>query len=150
MDPSYLLKPLTVADLPGLLQLDTLCYGGYWGEQGYRDELNRSNSVVLGIFHRNSLIGFGILWCIEEEGHIISLAVDPDYRRQGLGESLLKALLKTALDRQCAWATLEVRESNLPARCLYEKFGFILLGERKHYYHDTNENALIYWKKPLS
>lgn len=150
MDPNYLLRSLTIEDLPALLRLDTLCYGGHWAEQGYRDELTRSNSVVLGIFDHNSLIGFGILWCVAEEGHIISLAVDLEYRRQGIGQSLVETLLKAALDRQCAWATLEVRESNLPARRLYEKLGFILLGERKHYYHDTNENALIYWKKPLS
>lgn len=145
----YTIRSLTLDHLPWLLDLDQICYGGHWGEQGYRSELTRDSSLVLGGFESSNLIGFGILWRVLEEAHIISLAVHPHHRRQGIARSLLQGLLKEADHQGCAWATLEVRESNHPARNLYESAGFQLLGRRQRYYEDTGEDALIYWKKPL-
>lgn len=145
----YSIIPLTLDHLSLLLDLDQICYGGHWGEQGYTAELTRDSSLVLGSFHDSDLIGFGILWRVLEEAHIISLAVHPDHRRQGIARSLLGALLQNAHDQGCDWATLEVRESNRPAQSLYESTGFKLLGRRQRYYDDTGEDALIYWKKPV-
>ena len=66
-----------------------------------------------------------------------------------LGERLLIALLDLALDRRATEATLEVRLSNLPARRLYEKYGFRPVGIRPRYYSDNNEDALIMTTEPL-
>jgi hypothetical protein len=65
------------------------------------------------------------------------------WRRQGIGERLLLALLDLAAARGAHEATLEVRPSNLPARRLYEKYGFKVVGVRPRYYSDNNEDALI-------
>lgn len=145
----YTLQVLTRDHLSAVLELDRVCFGGHWGEQGYLSELTRETSLVLGAFHRSDLIGFGILWRVLEEAHIISLAVHPEHRRRGVARFILEALLDEAHRCGSAWATLEVRESNSPARRLYETCGFQLLGLRKRYYEDTGEDALIYWKKPL-
>ncbi len=135
--------------LESLLELDQICYGGYWSLGSYEVELKRPNSYVIGGFpsHSNGLVGFGILWHILNEAHIISLAVHPDYRRQGLARQLVTYLLHIAIDLQSEWATLEVRVSNVAAQSLYEDLGFVLLGKRKKYYSDPEEDALIYWKK---
>ncbi|MEN9230665.1 MAG: ribosomal protein S18-alanine N-acetyltransferase [Thermostichus sp. DG02_5_bins_236] len=145
------------ATLPQLLQLDWLCFGGYWGEQSYRTELERPSSIVLGAFLEEealkpsssgrNLIGFGILWHIEDEAHIISLAVHPEHQRRGLGRRILLELLNQARNLGCAWATLEVKASNRAALHLYESVGFQKLGERKGYYN--GEDAWVYWKKPI-
>ncbi|MEK0181142.1 ribosomal protein S18-alanine N-acetyltransferase [Microcoleus anatoxicus] len=96
-----------------------------------------------------TLIGIGCLWAILEEAHIIMLAIHPQFQRQGLGQALLLALLKSACDRQLERATLEVRESNLAAVSLYKKFGFKEAGRRKRYYEDTGEDALVMWRSGL-
>ncbi|MEN9241441.1 MAG: ribosomal protein S18-alanine N-acetyltransferase [Thermostichus sp. DG02_3_bins_51] len=136
--------------------MDQLCFGGHWGEQSYRAELERNCSIVLGAFlgenlqpnsFSKNLVGFGILWCIEDEAHIISLAVHPDHQRRGLGKRILIELLNQARDFGCAWATLEVKASNQSAIHLYESVGFQRLGERKGYYN--GEDAWVYWKKPI-
>ncbi len=172
---SYRLQVLDITALPQLLELDRRCYGGHWGEQGYRAELERPTSTVVGVVAEpvavaascgsgrtefslpspdlatqttQALVGFGILWRIEEEAHIISLAVDPDHRRQGLGRRILEALLDQARAAGCRWATLEVRASNYPAIRLYESAGFQRLGRRKGYYNN-GEDGLVYWKKPI-
>jgi [ribosomal protein S18]-alanine N-acetyltransferase len=95
------------------------------------------------------LIGVGCLWAILEEAHIIMLAIHPSFQRQGLGQALLWALLKSAHDRQLERSTLEVRDSNLAAVSLYKKFGFKEAGRRKRYYEDTGEDALVMWRSGL-
>jgi len=96
------------------------------------------------------LIGIGCLWAILEEAHITMLAIHPQFQRQGLGQALLWALLKSACDRQLERSTLEVRDSNLAAVCLYKKFGFKEAGRRKRYYQDTGEDALVMWHNSLA
>ena len=98
---------------------------------------------------RPMLIGVGCLWAILEEAHIIMLAIHPQFQRQGLGQALLLALLKSAHDRQLERSTLEVRDSNLAAVSLYKKFGFKEAGRRKRYYEDTGEDALVMWRSGL-
>ncbi|MFQ3583656.1 MAG: ribosomal protein S18-alanine N-acetyltransferase [Cyanobacteriota bacterium] len=153
---TYRLEVLDSTALPQLLQLDQLCFGGHWGEQGYQTELERPSSIVLGAFLKEewfpnssgqNLVGFGILWRIEEEAHIISLAVHPAHQRRGLGRTILLELLHQARSLGCAWATLEVKASNQAALHLYESVGFQKLGERKGYYN--GEDAWVYWKKPI-
>ena len=85
-----------------------------------------------------------------DEAHITTFAVDPDWRRQGIGERLLLALLDIANDRNAHEATLEVRLSNLAARRLYEKYGFRPVGLRPRYYSDDNEDALIMTTEALA
>jgi ribosomal-protein-alanine N-acetyltransferase len=85
-----------------------------------------------------------------DEGHIITFAVHPRWRRQHIGERLLIAFLDLALDRGAHEAMLEVRLSNLPARRLYEKFGFRPVGLRPRYYSDNGEDALIMTTEPLA
>jgi ribosomal-protein-alanine N-acetyltransferase len=98
---------------------------------------------------QNSLLGLGCFWSILEEAHITILAVHPDYQRQGLGQLLLYALLRDAIQLKLEWATLEVKPSNQAARSLYQKFGFTEAGRRRRYYKDTGEDALILWRKGL-
>jgi ribosomal-protein-alanine N-acetyltransferase len=78
-----------------------------------------------------------------DEAHVTTFAVDPRWRRRGVGEQLLLALLDLAVARRAREATLEVRLSNMPARRLYEKYGFKPVGIRPRYYSDNGEDALI-------
>ncbi len=95
------------------------------------------------------LLALGCLWTVLEEAHITILMVDPDYRRQGLGQALLWALLWASWRRSMAWITLEVRPSNAGAIALYTQFGFESIGHRRRYYHHPEEDALILWRRGL-
>ena len=165
------IKHLAPEHLPCAVELDRLCFGGLWAIEGYRRELDSPNSDLLGLWLRETadcesgqnragqgapplqisptLIGVGCLWAILEEAHIIMLAIHPSFQRQGLGQALLWALLKSACDRQLERSTLEVRSSNLAAVDLYKKFGFKEAGRRKRYYEDTGEDALVMWRSGL-
>lgn len=155
------LKPVTPNLLPAVVELDKLCFGGLWTLEGYQRELNSPNSDLLVLlpdaeqgsrgerekveFKISTIFGIGSLWAILEEAHITMLAVHPDYRHQGFGQVLLLSLLVKAKQRGLERATLEVRISNQAALSLYEKFGFRIAGQRRGYYQDTGEDALILW-----
>ena len=78
-----------------------------------------------------------------DEGDIGNVAVAPDSRRRGIGAALLKALFAESERRGAAVLQLEVRESNLAARRLYEKNGFEIVGKRKNYYEKPAEDAIL-------
>jgi ribosomal-protein-alanine N-acetyltransferase len=146
------IQSLTLEHLNDLLELDQACFNGWWTIEGYRRELESPNSHFLGLFSpfsSSGLLGMGCFWSILEEAHITILAVHPEYHRQGLGQALLYALLKTASDRGLERATLEVRVSNQMAISLYQKFGFKTAGRRPRYYKDNDEDALILWLSDL-
>ncbi len=154
------LIPLSADLLPAAVALDQRCFGGLWTLEGYRRELESPNSEMFVIKPSPSeaadsesrppaLLGLGCYWAILEEAHITILAIAPEYQRQGLGQTLLLALLASAHQRGLERATLEVSESNPAALALYQKYGFTEVGRRRRYYAATGEDALILWQGKL-
>jgi len=84
-----------------------------------------------------------VLWFIIDEAHIATIAVHPDYRRQGIGEQVLLHALLAVQDEGARRAFLEVRAGNAAAQALYEKYGFIVDGRRLKYYRDNDEDAIL-------
>lgn len=91
------------------------------------------------------IIGYFGMWIISDEGHILNIAIDPKYRGKGYGNDLLIELIKIAKENLVNKLTLEVRETNDPAKNLYKKYNFKVLGRRKDYYREPTEDALIMW-----
>jgi ribosomal-protein-alanine N-acetyltransferase len=72
----------------------------------------------------------------------VTIAVRPDCRGRGLGELLLIGALDLAVALRASTVFLEARVSNLAAKRMYEKYGFVLNRIRKAYYSDNGEDAL--------
>ncbi len=144
------LRPVDKTWLNAIVQLDQLCFGGLWSIDSYQREIDSPNSELIALVtDDNQLIGLGCFWAILDEAHITIVAVHPDYRRRGLGQLIVFALLDRARQRDLKRATLEVRISNHSAVTLYKKFQFSIAGQRKRYYTDTGEDALILWRGEL-
>jgi ribosomal-protein-alanine N-acetyltransferase len=135
---------MTLADLDAVHAIERASFSVPWPDDAYRNELltNRLASYVVARAGED-IVGFGGLWVMVDEAHITTFAVDPRWRRRGVGVWMLLALLERALARHAREATLEVRLSNMPARRLYEKYGFRPVGLRPNYYTDDGEDALI-------
>lgn len=138
------IEPMTLADLGEVHRIESASFSAPWPDEAYRSELtgNRLASYLV-VRIDVEVIGFGGIWMMVDEAHITTFAIDPAWRRQRLGETLLMALIDLAMARRAREATLEVRLSNVPARRLYEKFGFRPVGLRPRYYSDNGEDALI-------
>jgi ribosomal-protein-alanine N-acetyltransferase len=101
--------------------------------------------ILLVIESDEQVRGFMVGHFTGTDWEIENIVIQPDWQRRGLGAQLLCGFLDLA--RQCASAQavyLEVRESNVAARKLYEKMGFAQIGQRKAYYHQPPEDALIF------
>ena len=90
------------------------------------------------------VLGFLVSICIPEDWEIESVVVDEAERRCGVGSLLMHELIQRAAGAGACALTLEVRESNVPARQLYEKNGFVRESRRKNYYQGPLEHALLY------
>jgi ribosomal-protein-alanine N-acetyltransferase len=91
----------------------------------------------------STVVGYGGFWVLYDEAHISTLAVETAWRQQGIGELLLLTMLERAVELRARVATLEVRTSNIPAQNLYHKYNFQMVGLRRRYYSDNNEDAFI-------
>ncbi|MBQ1437954.1 MAG: ribosomal protein S18-alanine N-acetyltransferase [Ruminococcus sp.] len=110
--------------------------------------------IGLAIFFDNNIAIVNIVSCplgigmsvVIDEGYIFNVAVNADFRRKGVGTALINELVTYGKKNNLCFITLEVRESNQAAISLYSDFGFIRVGERKNYYSDPAENAILMTK----
>ena len=124
------------------------CFGvDAWSEKSVASELSNKLSLWLVAVDGDRVAGYVGSQTVCDETDMMNVAVTADYRRQGLGEKLVLALVEElkAMGSQCL--TLEVRDSNTPARTLYEKLGFQQIGLRKNYYRNPKEDAYILRKE---
>jgi ribosomal-protein-alanine N-acetyltransferase len=144
------IEPMTLDDLEHVHAIERASFFPTWPDDAYRNELT-TNKLATYIVARlqDVVVGFAGLWLMVDEAHVTTFAVDPAWRRRGVGERMLLALLDVAVARRAREATLEVRLSNMAARCLYEKYGFRPVGVRPRYYTDNGEDALIMTTEPL-
>jgi [ribosomal protein S18]-alanine N-acetyltransferase len=148
--PVLLIRPMRIGDLAAVQLIERASFSTPWPSSAYRQELetNRLAQYLVALMG-DEIVAYGGIWLMVDEAHITTFAVHPRYRRRRIGERLILALLDLARERMAREATLEVRLSNLPARRLYEKYGFRPVGIRPRYYSDNNEDALIMTTEPL-
>ena len=145
------IEPMRIEDLVVVHAIERASFAAPWPANAYRSELE-SNRLAHYLVARadDEIVGYGGMWLMVDEAHITTFAIHPAWRRQRIGERLLLAFLDLAIDRRAREATLEVRLSNLPARRLYEKYGFRPVGLRPRYYSDDDEDALIMTTEALT
>lgn len=141
------LRTLSKSDAPMLAVLEKECFSCPWSEESFFECLGNERFYFVGLFENDELVGYGGLATVLDEGDVANIAVRSDKRGQGFGKMLLNALCDEAEKRGVVYLHLEVRESNAPARHLYESFGFTIDGIRKNYYAKPQENAVLMTKK---
>ena len=128
-------------------ELEKLCFSLPWDEASVAGELTNPLSLWLVAEDNGVLAGYVGSQSVLGEADMMNLAVKPDYRRRGIGEALVLALVDGLKAQEVSSLTLEVRASNEPAIALYEKLGFYQVGRRPGYYRSPREDALILRKE---
>lgn len=139
-------RQMAPSDVPDVAALERECFDSPWSQEAFFAEVRKTNDVVLVAVERGELVGYGIAWIVLEEVHVVNLAVDPSWRRSGIGRRILAALLGAGAQRGAEVATLEVRSRNLAAQRLYESVGFRTVAIRKRYYRDPEDDAVVMLK----
>jgi ribosomal-protein-alanine N-acetyltransferase len=140
------LVPMRRRHLRSVLRIESQVYPRPWSLGLFMSELAlRSSRAYYVARIAGVVVGYGGLMVSVDDGHITTLAVDPEWHRNKLGTRLMLALARDAIARGVVGLTLEVRVGNVAAQQLYRQFGFVPAGIRKNYYVETNEDALVMW-----
>lgn len=127
-----------------VLNIESRVYPRPWSASLFLSELSqkatRSYTVAK---HRGEVVGYIGMMYAAREAHVTNVAVDPQVHGYKVGTRLMLGAILEALARGCHTLSLEVRVSNHAAQAMYEKFGFQIVGRRKGYYVETNEDAFI-------
>ncbi len=135
-------------DIPAMVEIENRCFSRPNTEESFRREIEDNPDMDYALAEVDGKpAGYAGLWRVAGEGHINNVAVDPGYRKQGIGTEIIKKLMDDARKEGIKEFTLEVRPSNEAAIALYRKFGFDSEGRRKAYYQDNGEDALIMWRR---
>ena len=129
-----------VAQVAGL---EKLCFSDPWSEKSVASELENELALWLVALEGETVAGYIGSQTVLGETDMMNVAVRPDYRRRGIGEQLVNALVEQLKGLDSHSLTLEVRVSNAPAIALYQKLGFEIAGRRRNYYRNPREDALI-------
>jgi len=140
-------RSMTETDVAAVAALEKVCFSMPWSERSIAAELNNPLSLWLVAVDGDDLAGYVGSQSVMGEADMMNLAVSPLYRRQGVGEHLVKALVQRLRENAVSCLTLEVRASNDSAIHLYDKLGFVQVGRRPGYYSNPKEDALILRKE---
>ena len=141
------IRKMTDREVPQVAELEKLCFAMPWSEKSVAGELDNPLALWLVVMEGDRLAGYVGSQTVMDETDMMNLAVAPQFRRQGVGETLVNALVASLKELGSRCLTLEVRDSNGPARALYAKLGFVEVGRRRGYYRDPREDALILRKE---
>lgn len=138
------IEPMRHAHIPAIMEIEREAFTTPWTAEMFRQEvednrLSRSYVAMAG----DRLVGYLVAWFLNNEVHLLNVAVAASDQRRGTGRRMLQFLLDTAASEKKEIITLEVRESNRVAIELYRSFGFSRIGVRSQYYQDDKEDAVL-------
>lgn len=142
----YLIRKMTGRDLDEIMLIEMESFSLPWTRKSYENELSNQYATYMVADYEGEVAAYGGIWVVLEEAHITNVAVAGKHRGQGIGSTLLHALVNTARRKKASRVFLEVRASNGPALKLYSNQGFAPTGVRKQYYDDNNEDAIVMMK----
>lgn len=145
------IREMAEHDLDAVRRIEEVAYGtDAWSRRTLEDELvNGFSSYLVAEAPNGRIAGFAGVWFMRDQLHLVTIAVDPPFQRLGVAARLLLACLELARKAEMPSVVLEVRESNVGAQALYERFGFRRLGKLRKYYKDDGEDALVMETPPL-
>lgn len=141
------IRTMCSEDVSQIAALEAACFSMPWSENSISYELSNPLSLWLVACDSDHVVGYIGSQTVIDETDIMNVAVDSEYRRNGIGQKLLCELIRQLMQKNVKAISLEVRASNDTAISLYRKFGFETVGRRPGYYRMPKEDALILRKE---
>lgn len=146
MQSDIVIKPAERDDLAVLISRDADCFphdSDRWDEAIFSHQLPDDGHVFLVLKESGVTYGYICMSLVLDEAELNRIAVFPEARGRNLSPLLFDAARAVITELGAETVYLEVRESNAPARGLYEKLGFLTVGKRKNYYKNEREDAIL-------
>jgi ribosomal-protein-alanine N-acetyltransferase len=137
------IRAMAAADLPAVMDIENRSFASPWLEEMFLAEIQGPVSSAIVAVEEGRIVGYATYRVILDEGHLMNLAIHPDFRGGQRGKTLLAHVIAEARRQGAEFMFLEVRESNYKAQQLYRGFGFYPIGRRRNYYSDNGEDAIV-------
>jgi [ribosomal protein S18]-alanine N-acetyltransferase len=138
--------PMRRRHLRSVMRIEEECYPRPWSATLFLSELaQRTSRYYRAATVGPMVVGFAGLMVVEDEGHVTTVTVDPQWQHRGVGTLLMLDLARAAPGLDVRHLTLEVRAGNDAAQGMYRRFGFAPAGLRRNYYAETGEDAIVMW-----
>lgn len=137
------IEKMTSSHIEEIANLEKECFSSPWSADGLKSELDNNFARFYVAFSGEKIAGYIGSHNVLGEVYITNVAVFSEFRRKGIGKTLVEFLVDEMKKENADFVTLEVRKSNLNAISLYEKCGFEKVGERKNFYEKPIEDAIL-------
>jgi ribosomal-protein-alanine N-acetyltransferase len=141
------IREMKLEDVPHVAAIEQLCFSAPWNENMIISSWESRLSCWLIAEIDGCVAGYVGSEAVLDSADMMNIAVAPAYRKRGIAEALIKALVEHLQQRDILFLLLEVRVSNAPAIALYNKLCFEQVGRRPRYYTNPREDALILRKE---
>lgn len=140
---SVMIREMSAEDVREVLDIEKASYTMPWSETSFLSEIYSRHSITRVAEFNEKIVSYICVKKVADEGHLLNLAVHPDYRGRGIARMLFNDAVEDLQDGNCRFLYLEVRVSNNAAIKMYTDLNFKVVGTRKDYYIRPTENALI-------
>ena len=145
---SITITPMMKEDMEQVLAIERASFSQPWSRNLFLSEFRSSSvsTLLVALWGDSALrqvVGYIVYWKVEDEMHILNLAVMPAFRRRRIARLLVLSGIRRASKRGASRAFLEVRASNAAAQKLYSALGFTGSFVRRNYYDEPIEDAVI-------
>lgn len=137
------IREMELEDIEQVAEIEKAVFSSPWSSQSFESFIKGALGQFFVAETGNEIIGYCGAYKILPEAEITNVAVSDEYRRMGVAQKLIEEQLGVLKSHNTESVFLEVRESNMPARKLYEKEGFKIIATRKNYYEKPKENAVV-------
>lgn len=157
MQQTFALREFAERDLQSVVHINSVCLPENYSDYFFLDLFRRFPEAFVVAEENGNVVGY-IMCRIEvglsnfgfggfmKKGHVVSVAVMPEYRRKGIGEALINKAMEGMRVYNAKQCFLEVRVTNSTAVELYKKLGFQVTRTIRGYYAD-GEDAYVMSKK---
>jgi ribosomal-protein-alanine N-acetyltransferase len=138
------IRPMAYRDLGAVMAVENASFAAPWRMSSYARAVGERGHSFFVAEMDGGLVGYSGLWAEGDRAHIAKVAVHEDYRRRGIGSTLLEHLIDHSLRLGLTRMYLEVRRSNVAAQQMYRRFGFQFERVQPGAYPDDGEDAFIF------
>lgn len=139
-----IITPMEAFHLQAVCEIEAAAFSTPWSQNMFSMSIADADnqSCFVALFDKK-VVGYIVLLHCFEDGELLNIATAPEMRNMGIAKKLMDKMLSFMKEKNVTRILLEVRESNTPAKTLYEKYGFSRIGVRKNYYSKPTENAVV-------
>ena len=142
---SVRIRSMDREDVPAVASIEEACFASPWSANLFLDDMAAVGRTWVVADVEGEIVGYAGIWVMDDEAHLMNLAVRSDSRGRGIGRGLLAEVRRLSANAGAERMTLEVRDGNAAAIRLYESCGLEGVGFRRGYYAESGEDALVMW-----